>query len=371
MWGDLFQNFCIMVTLIYAASLLLGREQLRASMPKQRALLLAFSLIPLLLMLFTVQLRPGIYFDLRQVPIVIATLAAGPLVGLAVTIPFALYRLINFSVGSVPSLLSILLIIGTVTLLRRHVGGHELLFRLAPRHWPVVVLMFSLNGLPVAMAPDGLNVLRQFYLPTLLLNVLGFYLAASVLRSRVQLLSSLRQAKFEARTDSLSGAYNRRQFDEDLPLLVPGDVLLLIDIDHFKVVNDRFGHAVGDEVLAEFSRVLSHALRKSDTAYRYGGEEFAVILRGSRREYVPVVAEHLRLKLAQLQLPALAEHRLSASIGVAFRGEEEASETLRRADQALYLAKRSGRNRVEVWAPAPPETGSLPAKAAASTSSPV
>ena len=124
----------------------------------------------------------------------------------------------------------------------------------------------------------------------------------------------------------------------------------MMDLDHFKAVNDNFGHAVGDQVLQHFSALVREQLRKIDCAGRIGGEEFAVLLAGADEMSARVFAERLRAKVETTPLQ-LAQHSVpvTVSIGIAVLTamDESADETLIRADQALYRAKRGGRNRVE------------------------
>jgi diguanylate cyclase (GGDEF)-like protein len=164
----------------------------------------------------------------------------------------------------------------------------------------------------------------------------------------------------QAMTDDLTGLVNRRRFLEALDgeivraegLGTPVSIVL-VDLDHFKLVNDRFGHQAGDEVLRQFAvRALAH-LRDVDVAGRIGGEEFAVVVPETSAAGAAAVAERLRRSLSKLPLPAGADSALvTASFGVAERMPGEGgSELLRRADAALYQAKREGRNRVVVAAP--------------------
>jgi diguanylate cyclase (GGDEF)-like protein len=128
----------------------------------------------------------------------------------------------------------------------------------------------------------------------------------------------------------------------------------MIDLDHFKGVNDRFGHAVGDLVLKSAAGTFVSVLRSGDRLARFGGEEFLVLLPDTGHEGGLVVAERLRAALAsrpvkvRCEEPDALELTLTASIGVAEqRPGEEAQQFLRRADMALARAKRAGRNRVE------------------------
>jgi diguanylate cyclase len=160
-----------------------------------------------------------------------------------------------------------------------------------------------------------------------------------------------------ARRDPLTGLLNRRALDEALARsLALGRrqadhaCLMYVDLDHFKSINDRFGHAVGDEVLRHVGRAMLATVREIDTVARFGGEEFVVLLPGTGLELATVVAERLRRALSEPPPASLPrELRLSASIGLTvLKPDDDADAALRRADAALYGAKAAGRNRVVV-----------------------
>ncbi|MBF0332187.1 MAG: diguanylate cyclase [Alphaproteobacteria bacterium] len=159
-----------------------------------------------------------------------------------------------------------------------------------------------------------------------------------------------------ARTDPLTGAANRRAFSAALDDEIERSgryggtfSLLAFDADKFKLVNDTFGHQVGDQVLLALTRVVSAHIRTNDLLARLGGEEFAVLLPATDREGAAELAEKLRRAIEDYPMPGAG--RVTCSFGIAEhrRGECEAS-LIERADSALYRAKRSGRNRVEACA---------------------
>ncbi len=157
----------------------------------------------------------------------------------------------------------------------------------------------------------------------------------------------------EVLTDPLTGLLNRRAFDQNLDHHLNQwarhkrpFVLVLGDVDHFKLVNDRFGHSVGDEVLKGISARVRSGLRRSDLAFRIGGEEFAVILPETSLRAGFDVAEKLRRRVDEDPI-ALADGRMiiaSISLGVGNPGAESARALVDRVDRALYRAKQSGRN---------------------------
>lgn len=164
-------------------------------------------------------------------------------------------------------------------------------------------------------------------------------------------------------TDVLTGAYNREFLGQRLPAEIERAVtgeqplsLALLDVDHFKSINDQHGHDVGDEVLAEVAVRLRAAIRADDLLVRYGGEEFLVVLPRADAARAHEVAERMRVRLAAAPFEVGARQlAVCASVGVAELrmgggAAEAAGELIRRADTALYTAKARGRNRVEVAA---------------------
>lgn len=163
-----------------------------------------------------------------------------------------------------------------------------------------------------------------------------------------------------ATKDSLTGVFNRRRFFDTAEAefaradRYPGDVAVaLLDLDHFKGVNDRFGHGTGDDALREVARTVTSATRRQDCVARYGGEEFVVLLPGTSLRGASAIAERMRAAVSELSLQHDGTRvPLTISVGVAVRGPgESVLATLGRADQALYRAKDRGRNRVELASP--------------------
>jgi diguanylate cyclase (GGDEF)-like protein len=189
------------------------------------------------------------------------------------------------------------------------------------------------------------------------------FLATSVVAGVFALLFSERarlqhiQLEELAARDPLTGALNRRAMDRELRLAVEANArhgasfgVAVLDLDHFKRINDTHGHDAGDQVLVDFVRVARAGIRRLDQMYRLGGEEFLVLFAAMEERALPSVCEGLRARIEEhLRCDGEA---ITASIGCAMlqRGEGVAG-WLARADAALYRAKNGGRNRVEVAAP--------------------
>jgi diguanylate cyclase (GGDEF)-like protein len=172
-------------------------------------------------------------------------------------------------------------------------------------------------------------------------------------------LRNLAIAELRASTDSLTGLPNKRAVADSLQRMLAQATrtlsplsLLVLDLDHFKTINDRMGHPVGDQILANVGAALRSALRDGDFAGRNGGEEFTVILPDTDVAGALTTAEKIRIAVEEIAIPGL-ELTTTVSIGVAGYPEHAVNpDRLERlADAALYVAKRSGRNRIEVASP--------------------
>jgi diguanylate cyclase (GGDEF)-like protein len=165
---------------------------------------------------------------------------------------------------------------------------------------------------------------------------------------------SFRAAEVRASTDALTGLPNRRYFDEFCGLLArrrrAGDAVgvLMVDIDRFKRLNDTRGHQVGDEILRAVAGAIAGAVREDDVPVRYGGEEFAVLLRNPSRDVAVEIGERVRAAVGGLDLRRHAVPGVSVSVGVAVQEapDQPIADLVDSADRALYRAKKAGRDRV-------------------------
>jgi diguanylate cyclase len=201
----------------------------------------------------------------------------------------------------------------------------------------------------------GSQPLNNVIIPLLLAPLFFGYL----LGKQRELAIAHRELMVVASTDLLTSCLNRRAFtamvDRYLDRIAAQEAghfgaLLVIDIDHFKTINDRFGHVCGDEALKAIAQAIRQALREFDIFGRIGGEEFSVFLPGVSPDRAGIVADRIRTEVLATELYLGEEScRLSVSVGgVTFDRETSFSELYRHADQRLYEAKRNGRNRVEI-----------------------
>jgi diguanylate cyclase len=172
------------------------------------------------------------------------------------------------------------------------------------------------------------------------------------------LRSKLEQSRQEAKTDALTGLLNRRGFEKRLHAAMAGAEeagtpfsIIMIDLDHFKQVNDNFGHLVGDSILKAFATILKQQIKGKDTPARFGGEEFIIMLPDTQLAQARAVAENIRVLLASREWKhkesGRAMGRITISLGISqYRPQESDKALIDRADKALYAAKQGGRNRV-------------------------
>ncbi len=184
-------------------------------------------------------------------------------------------------------------------------------------------------------------------------------LVAAQLAVKIDLGQAHEQINRLATTDGLTGLINHRTFQHGFDVMLKREerrsgslCLILCDIDHFKKVNDTYGHPFGDLVLKEVAGVLQNAVRAVDLAARYGGEEFALVLEDCREKGGLQLAERIREEIAKLEFRHQGRLvQVSMSLGLAAfpKHGSEKTDLVSRADQALYQAKQSGRNRVIIW----------------------
>jgi len=234
--------------------------------------------------------------------------------------------------------------------------------------WPAIVMFFAHGALfllrtpMIALLPPasvgsggvyGSVWMTVLSFEVLLLTISSAFLLLAMAKERTE----LRHRK-AAMVDPLTGIANRRSFLHDASMLAKLHIanprptaFLVIDLDHFKSINDRFGHAVGDRVLEIFTEAARKSMRGSDLVGRLGGEEFAAVLADTSREKAVAVAERIRDTFAQMA-KEVDGHPVcgTVSIGLVHCLERtlDVTELLAQADHALYYAKERGRNRVEV-----------------------
>jgi diguanylate cyclase (GGDEF)-like protein len=198
-------------------------------------------------------------------------------------------------------------------------------------------------------------VIKPVRLEELLLRLKRVLKERELTKERVRMMEKLQRL---AVTDGLTKLYNSRSFYSQLETEVDRFnrykhplALLLLDLDHFKDYNDNYGHLEGDKVLVRFSQIIKSCLRANDSAYRYGGEEFTVLLPETGGTEARTVAQRIRAALESERFRPRdgLEVQITISVGVTeYAHREELSTFIQRADKAMYISKQNGRNKVSM-----------------------
>jgi diguanylate cyclase (GGDEF)-like protein len=232
--------------------------------------------------------------------------------------------------------------------------------------WPAIFMLFAHGALFLLRTPlaamlpwsPSNHLLGSVWLTVLSFEALLFTISiAFILLAMAKERTELRH-RTAAMVDPLTGIANRRSFLQDAAQLAKRHTanprptaVLLIDLDHFKSINDRFGHALGDRALEIFAEAARQSVRSSDLVGRLGGEEFAAVLVNTSQDKAVAVAERIRASFAQAALE-VDSRPVGATVSIGLVHCQDAvldvPELLAQADQALYFAKEHGRNRVEV-----------------------
>ena len=232
--------------------------------------------------------------------------------------------------------------------------------------WPAIFMLFAHGALYLLRTPLGAmlpwsptsNVFASVWLTVLSFEALLFTIAIAFILLAMAKERTEYRHKTAALVDPLTGVANRRSFLQDSEAQLKRQMtdpqptaVMLLDLDNFKSINDRFGHAVGDRVLEIFADVASRSLRRADLFGRLGGEEFAALLRETTRERALAVAEQIRADFAAASREVQGQPVIATvSIGIVMSDDAvlDLTALLAQADHALYRAKEMGRDRVEI-----------------------
>lgn len=314
-----------------------------------------FSCGALAAMVNPIELHPGIVFDARAVFIALSVPFGGPVAGFATGGSAGVFRLWMGGEGAVAGMTGILIA----------AAAGFIFYWLGPKKQTAKSL-FVLGLLAACMVfsifllgfDAALPVFVSIVMPLTLINVGGVIMLGYVLESTRQADHYLRSVEFKAERDPLTNLWNRHALTElsarmENPV-TPEEAkgcVILFDIDHFKSINDRFGHPRGDIVLLTIARTILSRVRRSDMVVRYGGEEIAVVLMNAPVEGASRIAEQIRKLIADERFEFEGQSfSVTISAGVAeFQAPQmRLNQALDFADRALYKAKNTGRNCVQV-----------------------
>jgi diguanylate cyclase (GGDEF)-like protein len=316
-----------------------------------------FIIAALLSMLFAYKLENGAIVDTRIVPVLLMFIWSNRYPAYA---PFATALLIvamrfgiSVNQGSFATLLNFLaltLILGFVN----SIWLSKQSFRV--RAWTVTILGNVINIIMAGMvgAMPMNEFIDQFAATVFIVHFVTMIAMVFTYRAIFREVRLRKELKETAETDFLTGLQNRRMLDrtmdENLKLAARsgGELsVALIDIDHFKRVNDTYGHEAGDEVLQEIARLIKQNVRSYDLVGRYGGEEFMIVFPHLGKQAASEISERVRKAIEEAEIVTKQGHhiRVTVSIGVATHKEASGDKLKSKADERLYEAKRRGRNR--------------------------
>jgi diguanylate cyclase (GGDEF)-like protein len=242
----------------------------------------------------------------------------------------------------------------------------ELLQRMILQSLPFLLLVLLIGCLVAVRITKPLNRLSKFSEETFLNKSFHNHNKVPEIKSNIyevrqlyqsaktgfqQIHNHLNDLRIEIETDGLTGIANRKSFDLVLEKLINSQTpfsLILLDIDHFKSVNDTYGHLIGDDVLQYLAKIMLDLSREEDLCFRYGGEEFGVIVKSGDTELAKNVAERLRTTVEKLQSPTGKHITISLGVATYPKHEKEVKQLISNADKALYESKVKGRNRTTI-----------------------
>lgn len=358
MTNILFTNFCIFVTFLYLSGLLSKKYVAGVVTPSIHVKInagLLFGIYGIILMYYSFPIDPRFFADLRHLAIVVIASYLGWLPSLIAGVLIALGRLILFGMSASSAIAGAgMLMIGIICGM------------LSRMHWERLgkMLLMSISSMLVLLCimwmniPDHNKVYTVFtqHLIISMLATVVIYMLTEYINTSNQLFLKMKK---NAETDYLTSLHNLRQFEQLLSerFLEAQHFserlgVLVVDIDHFKKINDTYGHAAGDAVLQQLSKVLREHSRSFDEVSRNGGEEFSVLVPEATIDETAAIAERIRAAVADhiFVLVDGTKIQITVSIGAAVHPDtirsKNAKELLQQADRELYRAKDSGRNRV-------------------------
>lgn len=356
MLNSLFVNASILISFLYLGSRLFTVEKFKSKSDLNTKLLtgVIFGLTGCLLMFNAIILSNNMIMDFRIMALMISSLYCGPVSALITAIIMMAFRMLYYGINSAS--LTALFNLTVLFVIFSIISTAKLDFKKKYIYMSAANLLSSI-GWTFMLVKDKsliLSILLKYMLSTTVVSIIIYFMMVYIYKTNEIYL----QLKRDSIKDFLTGLYNVREFDRllsDLSVTAADKnedlSLLMIDIDFFKTVNDTYGHLSGDMVLKQLSSILTNSCRSFDIVSRQGGEEFTVILRGSKYRHALEIAERIRENVENylFMVDDNKEINITVSIGVSsYPGRtNHPNDLLHEADNALYSAKRNGRNRVE------------------------
>ncbi|MFA9560417.1 diguanylate cyclase [Evansella sp. AB-rgal1] len=354
--SDLFINLCVLIALIFIF-LQLRRKVIKQKLPNLFTTTIegvAGGLLGFILMVFSIQVTNETIVDLRFVPVMLIILFIGvkPAIISAIIIIIGRFYL-GVTISSIAALVMMILLLLGFILIHKVQKLDENLYKKSSYMIFYSNVVFTII---ISFLVRDVVILKDLLISYWTISIIGGLTAVFFFDYIRKTHALLLQYEKESTTDFLTGLNNVRTFDATWNSLIQNAEkherfsLLIIDIDHFKKVNDEFGHPVGDKILVELGKILKVSTRSHDLVSRNGGEEFSVILLDCPNRRAIKIAERIRKAVEVHEFPVSSEKnmKVTVSIGVASYPETicDMTKMINLADDCLYRAKRSGRNKV-------------------------
>ncbi|WP_156851318.1 GGDEF domain-containing protein [Planococcus donghaensis] len=357
---DLFVNLCIMVSLIFIY--LQIRMKLRLEQKNRIISILidgfAGGILGYFLMFFSIQVSTETMVDLRFLPVMLLIIFIGVPQAIISAILIILTRfMFGFTTSAIAAMILMTVLILGFIVIHKLCKSTDFRKNAYQQSFLMIILSNISFSIIIWYLVKDVTVLKSLIFSYWMVSTIGGLTSVMFVRYIRKTQYLLMKYEKDSTTDFLTGLNNVRQFDSVWNDLISNATeknerlsLLMIDIDHFKHVNDTYGHPIGDKILVELGKVLQNSTRSFDVVSRNGGEEFSVILPDCPHQYAIEIAERIRIAVEQhkFEISSKEEIQITVSIGVATYPEtvSDTVEIVDVADDCLYKAKRTGRNRI-------------------------
>ncbi|PRX26643.1 diguanylate cyclase [Orenia metallireducens] len=355
MLKDLFINSSILISFLFLGGEIFKDTTLSPSAPLKIRVFggIVSGLLGSILMIFSVRISPEIVLDLRHFAIIIVAIYGGLSSSIITALIIAAFRIYYFPIGSLSITAgSIIVLLGIISGLISQLNTSQ------KRKWlymNIVNMAIISTDLLLAAKENDLVLESTIYfiMMSIITGLLVYHFSNYITVSN----SLYKKFKIEATQDFLTGLNNVRSFDNKLNDMITKldknkeDLsIIILDIDHFKRINDTYGHVAGDYVLKELAKVLSSSCRDLDIVSRTGGEEFCILLPDCPNKKAIAVAERIRTNVEKHQFVLSDQQKINITVSLGITTYPDKTTNLNsiveEADYALYQAKQTGRNRV-------------------------
>lgn len=358
--NDLFINLCVLISLIFIYLQLRWKSNLEKKSYIFSVIIDGFAggLLGFILMNFSIQVTTETIVDLRYVPVMLIIMFIGVpqavISAILIIISRFLLGITTSAIGAM--ILMVILILGYI-IINKFYKKYTINQNVLRQSLSYIIFSNFVFSIIISVLVKDFIVLTSLIPSYWMISIIGGLISVFFVEYVLKTQYLLMKYEKESTTDFLTGLNNVRQFDAIWNTLISNATvknerlsLLMIDIDHFKHVNDTFGHPIGDSILVELGQILKEASRSFDVVSRNGGEEFSVILPDCPNHQAIEIAERIRreVEIHNFQVSHKESIHITVSIGVATYPEtvNDTDQIVDIADECLYKAKRTGRNKV-------------------------